>query len=257
MRTVLVLAFICACYIAVAQQKPTLQVVLEFNGTSARAENRVNQTSMYLLIDTPNQVYRRYTLTQTYRAGKTLKPGFTAGFTFNKPINKNLSIRAGLVGSVYAINSIGTVVQTTFDTSMTSIPAGARVIYSRMFGVIWKTAMKTHVIQVDVPLGISVSPGESKWRMEADLVPSFILSSALNVYYNDSKTGEKLPDNTRTVNFAAGIGVAYSIFKDWEIGLRYRHGLTNILNSPYPETRVQSVGLRLKYTLPALFASRK
>ena len=73
------------------------------------------------------------------------------------------------------------------------------------------------------------------------------------MYQANSDYSSEAPGFIRSTTFAAGIGIAYSLTDRFEIGARYRYGLMNVLKDPYPETRVQTIGLQLRYTLPSLF----
>ncbi|HEX6181955.1 MAG TPA: outer membrane beta-barrel protein [Chitinophagaceae bacterium] len=257
MRAALVLVLLCTCYShnLHAQQKTTWQFVLELNGTSSRSDVRKNNAAYYYLLDTPNQIFKGLLLEGNSRNSRTIRPGVTGGFTINRSLSKNLAIHAGAMVSFYSFENVTTTSVRTVDTAMTQIPQGATYLPGAFMVLAPQSKSTTIVsaIAIDIPIGIRIRPKASKWIVEAELIPSFTLNSTRRMYQANSEYSSEAPGSIRSTTFAAGIGAAYRLTERFELGIRYRYGFMNVLKDPYPETRVQTIGLQLRYTLPSLF----
>jgi long-subunit fatty acid transport protein len=259
MKTALILVLICTGSIAFAQQKTTWQVVLELNGTSSKADVQKNSSAVYYLLDTPNHIFRGYISEGSSRASTTIRPGVTAGFTVSYPYKKNLVVHGGVMVNYYSFENITTNTTRMVDTAMMQIPQGATYFPGRVVVVTSpaKTEVVVSAVAIDIPIGIRLSPAASRWILELDLIPSFTLNSTRHFYQANVEYSSEAPGFVRNTTFAGGIGAAYSLTERFEVGLRYRYGFMNVLKDPYPETKVQTIGLQLRYTLPSLFARRK
>ena len=259
MRLILVLVFCCTCYFVHAQKRTTWQVVLELHGTSSKSDVSRNSSSFYYLVDTPNQVFNLSTVEGTTRSSTTIRPGFTGGFVAAYRIRTNLFLQAGLTISNYAFKNVTTIASRTMLAPAAQLPPGATYLPGVMVVRAPMTASETVVaaVAINVPVGARFRPKATRWTIEADLIPSFTLNSRRLVHQNNSEFASVAPGSVRSTTFAAGIGAAYSLTERFEVGLRYRYGFTNVLEDPYPETKVQHIGLQLRYTLPSLFARRK
>ena len=259
MKTALILVLICTSSIALAQQKATWQLVLELNGSSSKADVQKHSSAVYYLLDTPNHIFRGYISEGSSRASTSIRPGVTGGFTVSYPVKKNLLVRAGVMVNYYSFENITTTNTRMVDTAMMQIPQGATYFPGRV--VVVPAPTRTEVIvgavAIDIPIGVRISPNASRWIIETEIIPSFTLNSTRRVYHPNTEYSSEAPGFVRNTTFAGGIGAAYSLTERFEVGLRYRYGFMNILKDPYPETKVQTIGLQLRYTLPPLFARRK
>ena len=255
MRTALVLVLLCTCYALHAQKKTTWQFVLELHGTNSHSDVMRNTAAYYYLLDTPNYIFRGSLIEANSRNSTTLRPGVTGGFTVNRPLNKNIAIHAGAMINFYSFENVTTTTIRVVDTAMRQVPQGATYLPQVFVVAAPQSKSKTIVsaISIDIPIGIRIRPNASRWIIDAELIPSFTLNSTRRMYQANSDYSSEAPGFIRSTTFAAGIGAAYSLTERFELGARYRYGLMSVLKEPYPETRVQNIGLQLRYTLPSLF----
>ena len=114
------------------------------------------------------------------------------------------------------------------------------------------------IFAIDIPLGISLNPVASKWIFEADVIPSFTLTAKSKSYSNLSENATKFRDKRiAAVNMAAGLGVAYRVAENWQVGLRYRHGFGGVYKKPSAEIGARSFGLRVTYDLQGLRTGKR
>lgn len=248
MRTLLIIVLICTCCIARSQQKLKWQLVLELNGVISNPKGFSDDNTFYHLIDTPAQRYRQYTIRHSGNDEPEIRPGIAAGVRLSYPLRSNLNLTAGLTLSTASTAAYSHNTLLTKDTVMSQLPPNAMTTQTPPFGWIQKYKDVRKFVSIDLPVGISLNPGGSRWLLEAEIVPSYVVHSRRYVYLNDDDKAEKLPGSMNSLNFAAGIGAGYKMGTNWEVALKYRYGLNTLTSLSYPAVRSQSAGLQLRYS---------
>lgn len=77
------------------------------------------------------------------------------------------------------------------------------------------------------------------------------LETGVQVGFQTISTSKNVPDSIRlenfeTFDFSLNIGVSYSFWQDWSIGVRYCHGLTNLVENRELKNSVLYFGLGYK-----------
>ncbi len=245
MRTPLIIILIFTCCIAQSQQKPKFRIVLEATGTATKFDDMTFvDTGFTSFLDASGVRYKRQIRQETLRVKSGLKPGVTAGIMVDYPLKKSIKVNAGVLLNVYAVSTVLNSSVKIEDSIWAALPPGETAFNGINFGSPVST-LTTTIFAIDIPLGISLNPGESKWEFQADVIPSFTLT-AKSKYGSDRKFRDK---RVRTTSMAAGLGIEYRVAENWQVGLRYRHGFGGVYKKPSAEIGARSFGLRLTYSL--------
>ncbi|HNA02206.1 MAG TPA: outer membrane beta-barrel protein, partial [Ferruginibacter sp.] len=110
---------------------------------------------------------------------------------------------------------------------------------------------KMNLSMLEIPVGVTVTPRNSKFFLNAEISPGLALKSSASVTYK--KTSETLYPESPSYTFnmmqwRIGAGVGYRINQSFETSLNYKYFLRSMLHEE--DTKLSAIGLQLRYILP-------
>ena len=262
MKQLFVLILVAFSLKALSQSKPSWELIVNISGISNSSPQDKPWQPMpgsggtaYLLdssgnrVSLPPNIYSAYQqTTNTVQYKSKLTAGISFGGRLNYPLNKNFDVSIGgtisfmnltrtsgnsFANSFYLATGL-TPRDSLFGTTGTGTPVfiGTSSSYLSALNNQVETFSFTNF---NVP--VSLCYKKAKWRFEAGIVPSFIISSSKKKTTQPSDpeisfTETQTPfENNQKTTVGLSICPNYQITKSIGLGIEYVHGLTTLIDA--------------------------
>jgi hypothetical protein len=291
MKRIFLFAFFAVPYIAAAQSKLSYDLAFSVAGVSnASPKSKTASTnptpyifdsSGSIFVITPvsgGTYFISVPKTDAVRYKAKLTGGFTVGGKLNYTIYKNMDIGIGANLSYFKVTRSAITTTGAFSSSLgfivvglgssgnwdstRNLPAGT---YTYSNGV--TSVDKFKFLTANIPVTVSYSI--AKWKLEAGIITSFIISTSkktlLPEYFDpeigpappsfDPSVPQPSPENKTKSFFSLSISPQYQLTSKLKIGIEYNHALSNVYSTnwysqnDYPNMKTSSLGLKILYKL--------
>lgn len=267
-----------------AQKKGNWQIIFEANGMKANNEHYDFFYSSYTLVDSASSLFKKYNRNLATEIKSKFKPGIYGGVRYSYQINDLLKIHLGLlIGSISIERNIDFSIITQdsstitlqgtgpnwFDPSngnivvLASSPtlatlSGTGGVYVRNFQNYnskyhGKGVEEIKVSSIEIPIGLSFSPGKTNFSLTAEISPVIVIKSSAVIKY-ETDTESTYPSQSdykaayTNINWKFGAGISYKLNKSLNIGISYKQYIHSV--AAYNDIRLKGLGVQLIYTLP-------
>lgn len=291
MKRIFLFAFFAMPYFATAQSKLSYDLVFNVSGVSnasPKSKTSSKNLATYIfdstglpIIITPGSgsIYvTSIPKTDAIKYKAKLTSGITIGGKINYTFCKNIDISIGANFSYFRATRSAITTTASFSTpvgfvgiglngagnwdSTRNLPAGT---YTYSNGV--ASVDKFKFLTVNIPVTASCSI--AKWKLEAGIITSFIISNAKKTFTPDNfdpeigpgpptfdpSVPQPSPENKAKSFFSLSVSPQYQLSNKLKIGIEYNHALSNVYSTnwysqdAYPSMKTNSLGLKILYKL--------
>ncbi|HNH22680.1 MAG TPA: outer membrane beta-barrel protein [Ferruginibacter sp.] len=285
MKAIVLVSILFVCTETLAQYNGRLQVFIEPAGMRASNLKQSLFFTEYKVLDSAGGVFKRSHAELSQEITSKITPGITAGLRYSYPLTGFITINAGINISTYNTERTIAIKGSVTDSSIIVLagsgptwtdPSNGYILQWISGGSPWGTMFNTsgviivnqqlqrntfrhtgfgtekmNLSMLEIPVGVTVTPRNSKFFLNAEISPGLALKSSASVTYKKTSETSYPESPSYTFNmmqWRIGAGVGYRINQSFETSLNYKYFLRSMLHEE--DTKLSAIGLQLRYILP-------